>query len=377
MKGQNEQTSYTEEQAINITIENGYNGSEFETSTWKQRGCLKPNKTMDALISKLKTIYDHVEVTGAGKKRKYILKDKKNQVSERIFNYKGSVETEEDKIMKEYIFNNLLSYKSNFNKSYKGWAKLIGFIDTSTLPIEGMIKELKNSHYDFPVIYNPKEAVSIFLQTLNTRNNDILEKSFQRLEKEKRIKVIEVYNIRYANGKYKTITQMEYNTFIEYITKYLKQYNISYYTYAQSLTSLHKSKRMKEIINNVSQYIEDHFDIDYFFKSFKISITDLTIQKEVTKNEFDAAYIKRLIRLSEHRQEKNTYKNAIIFWKRFYLYNTLTLLKYLHVNEVNEKLFKLNKSYVEEIDNFALDLMIHKFESDVQREEERHSFGNN
>lgn len=40
----------TEEQAINITIEHGYDGKEFETSTWKQRGCLKPNGTMKKLI---------------------------------------------------------------------------------------------------------------------------------------------------------------------------------------------------------------------------------------------------------------------------------------------------------------------------------------
>jgi hypothetical protein len=99
------ENTFTEEQAIQITIDNRYDGSEFETSSWKQRGCLKPNRTLEVLISKLNTIYNHVEVEGKGKKRKYILTDKKEVVEGRKLNYKGSVPTSEDEIMKEYIYS--------------------------------------------------------------------------------------------------------------------------------------------------------------------------------------------------------------------------------------------------------------------------------
>ncbi|MDF2065090.1 hypothetical protein [Bacillus sp. Cr_A10] len=49
-------------------------GSEFETSIWKQRGCLKENHdTHKAVLRKLGCIFEEVSYEGKGKKRKYIL----------------------------------------------------------------------------------------------------------------------------------------------------------------------------------------------------------------------------------------------------------------------------------------------------------------
>jgi hypothetical protein len=45
-----------------------------------------------------------------------------------------------------------------------------------------MVNEIKDLHRGFPIIYNPKEVVSKFIQTVNKRNKDVIEKSFQRLE---------------------------------------------------------------------------------------------------------------------------------------------------------------------------------------------------
>jgi hypothetical protein len=377
MKGNIDHTVFSEEQAINITIENGYNGSEFETTVWKQRQCLKPNRTLEALISKLKTIYNLVEVEGTGKKRKYILKDKKSNITEREFNYKGSVPTPEDEIMTEYIFNHLLTYKNEYTKSYKGWAKEIGFIDTEKLSIYDMVSQIKNLHYGFPRIYNPKEVVSVFSQTLSTRNKDIIEKSFNRLAKDNRIKVTEVYNVRHINGEYGTITELEYNTFINCINDFLEQYDTTYYAYSQALTSIHKSKKMKDLINDVNDYLMDHFSIVFFFKTFKINVVNRTIKTDITKEEFNVAYFKRLIQLSEDRQSKDTYKDTITFWKKFYLINTLTLLKYINVTGIDELLHEQNKMYLSKLDEFDLDANIHNLETDMINEEIRHIFGNN
>lgn len=376
MKG-TELSSFTEEQAIYFTIENGYNGAEFETVAWKQRKCLKPDRTLKGLISKLETIFNNVEVTGTGKKRKYILKDKKLHITERQFNYKGSIPTPEDETMTEYIFNKLLSYPEGFNKSFKGWAKLLGFIEPDQLSLEDMIKEVKHTHYNFPVIYNPREVVSVFLQTLNTRNKDIIEKSFQRLEKEKRIQVAEIYNIKYLDGTYSTITQLEYETILSYITTLLDSKGISYYAYSQSLTSLHKSKSMKQVITEVDEYLEHYFGIDYLFKSFSITITDKTIKKEIAYGEFNSAYYNRLIKLTHERQEKKEYKDSIVFWRRFYLLNTLVLLKHLKVTETDEYIHIQKQQYIDQVDDFHNDLMINNFESDIDKEIRRITFGNN
>lgn len=363
---------YTEQQAINITIEHGYDGSELNTSVWKQRGCLQKDRTFKALISKLETIYNHVEVIGTGKKRKYILTDKKDQQTERTFNYKGTVLTPQDEIMQEYIFNTLLKY-DNYKQSYKGWAKLIGFIDTEPFAPEEMIKEIKNIHTGFPTIYNPKEAVSIFIQTLNIRNKDIIEKTFQRLHKANRIHVTEIYNYKYIDDKYEQVTQSDYELTLQYIKEFLEEKGISYYAYSQTLTSVHKSKKMKKVIRQVEEYLSNNFEIDYIFKTFHINILDRTIKQQVTKEQFDNAYYDRLIKLSIDRQSKNTYIDSVSFWRRFYLLNTLSLLKYIGIN-TGDLLEQEMKTYSEKKQDYDTDLTIHRFE---QMEKKRYTFVNN
>lgn len=377
MKGNEQSSLFNEAEVIQITIDNGYDGSEFKTVAWKERGCLKPNGTLKALTNKLETIYNHVEVTGSGKKRKYILTDKKQTITERKFNYKGTVLTPEDETMTEYIFNILLTYPDGFNKSFKGWAKLIGFIETNSLSIDEMIKEIKNLHHNFPTIYNPKEAVSIFLQTLNNRNKNIIERSFHRLEKENRITVTEIFNLKYTDGTYEIINQKEYDDIFNYIKLFLEAKGITYYNYSQSLTSIHKSKKMEQIINDVDEYLSNYFGIEYFFKSFKINVVDRASKGKITFDEFNAAYFQKLIKLTEARQNKKSYIDSIIFWKRFYLFNTFTLLKYIKAPGANELLKEHRKQYLHIVDTFHLDRMKYYFDSDVKKEEIRHSFGNN
>lgn len=352
---------FTEEQAIKITIKHGYDGSEFQTSAWKQRGCLKPDRTLEGLISKLKTIYESVVVEGRGKKRKYILNGKKDEVKERKFNYKGSVATVEDEVMKEYIFN-YLSKHSGFTQSYKGWAEVLGFPDTSNYSFDKMVQQIKKLHLGFPTIYNPKEAVSKFIQTINTRNKDVIEKSFQRLEREGRIKVSEVYNIKTIEGKFEEIDKEEYEKLESFLHEMLKSYDITLYAYTQAVTSIFKSDKMRNIVNEINQQLAAEFNIKYFFKSFKVDVLEKTIKKEVSKEEFIQAYINRLIKLSKNRQNKDDYKNSISFWKRFYLLNTLTLLKFNGFNGTDELISKEKKLYLDKIDDFILQVMINLHE---------------
>ncbi|PLR99618.1 hypothetical protein [Bacillus sp. T33-2] len=377
MKGKNDTSCYTEEEAIKITIENGYDGSEFNTTVWKQRGCLKPNRTLQALISKLQTIYNIVEITGTGKKRRYILTGIKDQVSDRKFNYKGSVLTVEDETMKEYIFNSLILSNNHFSQSYKSWSKYLGFIDTNSFNIDDMIQVIKELHSGFPLIYNPKEVISVFIQTLNIRNKDVIEKSFRHLEKEGRIKVNESYNIKFISGQYESINQLEYENIVEYIKGFLQSKNVTYYAYSHALTSIHKTKKMIQTINEVTEFLSDHFNIEYVFKSFGVTIIDKTIKKDVTKEQFLQAYFTRLIKLSKDRQGKQEYNNSLSFWKRFYLLNTFTLLDYIHVNNIRDLIKTEKKLYSQKVDEYSLDLMINHFESDIEREKKRHSFGNN
>lgn len=365
----NLKTIFTEEEAINITIQHGYDGAEFNTKAWNNNGSLKPDRTYKGFISKLETIYSTVKVEGKGKKRKYILMDKKEQITERQYNYKGSLPTPEDELMKEYIFNNLIKYHSN-QYTYKGWAESLNFVNPQRLDTEKMINEIKYAHAGFPVIYNPKEVVSIFIQTLNVRNKDVIEKSFQRLEKENRIKLTEMHTFQYSDKKYDIVSKEEYEEIINELKLFLESKGITYYIYSQSLGSIHKSKKMEQLIKDVEEYLLDHFDIIKFFKRFKIEIIDSNIIQPVSKTEFNKAYFDRLLKLTQDRQQKEKYRDSLSFWRRYYLYNTLTLLRYIIGLENIDKLHR--KSYLQ----YEEDKTTFSIQFDIDRENRRNSFGN-
>jgi hypothetical protein len=365
----------TEEEAIKITIEHGYDGAEFKTSVWEQRGCLKPNGTLKTLLSKLKTIYEDVEVTGNGKKRRYIFTGKKEIVTQRILNYKGSVVTVQDETMKEYIFNKLLTQKGQMNLSYKSWARNLEFCNTDNLQIEELINSIKELHWDLPFIYNPKEVVSKFIHTLSLRSKDVIEKSFKRLVSEGRIQVEETYNFKRIDGSYEEVELIDFEEVQAYLRKFLESKDVTYYAYTQSLVSFHKSSKMKEIINEVAAYLESNFEIEYFYKSYKVTLLTNEGNNEVAFDEFNEAYFQRFITLTKQRQNNDKYNNSMSFWKRFYLLNTATLLKQIGIEGLdiiiqNEKKLKNKK-----VEDFHLDRMINHFESDIEKQQKRKSFG--
>jgi hypothetical protein len=371
----NQKTIFSEEEAIKITIEHGYDGAEFETTTWKQRGCLKPNDTLKALIEKLKTIYNHVEVEGKGKKRRYILKDKKDNVTERQFNYKGSVPTTDDKIMKEYIFNRLVQLDNGIAQSYKMWAKTLGFINTEFLNYDELIKIIKDFHLSLPFVYNPNEIVSKFIYELDVRNKDVIEKSLKRLQKEGRINVEEVYIFKTNEGEYEEVWLETYEEAEESLREFLKSKDVTYYAFIQSVSSIHKSNKMKKIIEEAENYLSMFFGIKYFFKSFKVTVLDKTIKKVVSKDEFNEAYFNRFIHLTKNRQNKKDYKQSPIFWKRFYLLHTLILLNHIGVN-VNEFLTEEKKLYSQKLDEYYIEYTLNQFKLKEERDKKRHTFGN-
>jgi len=52
------------EEAIKLSIELGESGSEFDSASWKNRGCLKPDNTLKSLISKLERYFEEVKSNG-------------------------------------------------------------------------------------------------------------------------------------------------------------------------------------------------------------------------------------------------------------------------------------------------------------------------
>jgi hypothetical protein len=365
---------YSEEEAINVTIANGYDGEEFDTEAWKTRGCLKSNGTYKKFISKLETIFNHVEVTGKGKKRIYILKDKRNEVTERKLNYKGKVPTEQDEIMKEYIFNQLIQKRNGSDYTYSLWAKELGFINTDLLDVKEMIKSIKDLHYG-SIKYNSKDIVSKFISELSNRNKNVIEKSFQRLVNEGRVVLSETYYFKTIEDELVEVDEEQYIDARQVVTEYLKGEKITYYAYSQSVNSFYKTDKMKQVIKEVDELLNKLLEIKYFFKSYRVVVINPDVKYEVSKDEFHRAYFQRLVKLIQQRQGKDTYMSSISFWKRFLLLNTLYLIDYIGIKDHELLLKKQMKRRSDDMEVYSIDLTIYEFEKQEQKRKQNSAFG--
>jgi hypothetical protein len=236
-----EKVTFTEEEAINITIENGYDGSELETAVWKSRGCLNPTRTMDALIHKLETIFHTVEVKGKGKKRIYTLKDKKVEMTEREFNYKGTVPSDEEEAMKEYIFNVLLKTGVGNARPYSAWVRDFNFFQQNSFSDKSLIEEIKELHIG--VLSNSKEIVYEFINAINNYNKSLVENSFRRLEKEGRITRSISYVLKNSDGSYEVVDEERYEEVNTFKKELVETYNIKYSQYIQAYFSKRSIQR--------------------------------------------------------------------------------------------------------------------------------------
>jgi hypothetical protein len=320
-----EREAFTEEEAINITIQHGYDGSEFKTAVWKDRGCLIPNRTMDALISKLETIYKYVEVKGKGKKRNYFLSDKKEEMTERVYNYKGTVPTEEDITMKEYIFNYLILNRIEIPHSYKKWGEMLGLLQLNNSWFELFTNEIIKLHRGL-IKFNPNEIASEFISSINNNNKAVVRNSFNRLEKDGRISQSSVYMFKTIYGNHEEVDEEDYDNAMSFKRDLVDSLGINFQHYTLSYYSFYKNDKMQRIIREVNEQMAKEFKIAKMYKEIKISIKDNKIEKEISKEEFNQAYFQKFIKLTRDRQNRDDYQNSKSFWRTFYLMNTLTLL---------------------------------------------------
>ncbi|WP_404457757.1 hypothetical protein [Oceanobacillus kapialis] len=315
---------FTEEEAIKITVKHGYNGTEFNTAVWKSRGCLNPTRTMDGLISKLETIYHTVEVKGRGKKRKYTLKNKKEEMTEREYNYKGTVPTAEEVTMKEYIFNYLVN-TSTVSKPYGAWVRDIDLFQRKSFSEKQLVEEITQLHMGN--LFNPKEIVNEFINAVNNFNKSLVDKTFKRLEKEGRITSSISYHLRKIDGNYEEVDEERYEEINTFKKELVESKDIKYNQYIQAYFSAgHRSEKMQNIIKEVDEQMAEVFGVKYMYQAIGIQVLDENVKEEVSIDKFNQAYFQKFINLSINRQKRKDYQETKSFWRRTYLMNTLKIL---------------------------------------------------
>lgn len=208
-----EETKMTELELSDYMIEQGENGKERQTKEWIKYGYLNTGKnTYKTFISKVNQYFEVSKVEGRGKKRTYTLLQRE-KVIKRKLNYHGDIETEEECLMKEYIFNQLLRYvptqKRNITKT--GWIPSLGLPSKKLIKISDTVKHKIIDFYFLKTTQNIKvnDIYRVVTTKLNDTSKDILTSSLHKLEKENRIKLHTVniaYNKQGNKEEYKPIS---------------------------------------------------------------------------------------------------------------------------------------------------------------------------
>lgn len=373
---------FTEEEAIWDTVfKGGYNGNEFKTKAWKERGCLKLDRTQKGLISKLETMYMEVYVSGKGKNRKYHLIEEREHVIERKFNYKGKQFKEDDKIVKEYIHFCLTLLKSNNeldrSYSYKQWSEKFGLPLAKHFSLLKLAKQLKEIHFinvqRFGIIYNSREIAGNFLKEIDGRSVTMIKNSFNLLKKEGKIKLSERYNIKLLDGEYEEISFKKYYTIQEDIEELLNSNGFNYKTYIMAISNPYQTTYSRKMVQLVEDYMKDEHRAEFCFKTFKIELLEGATSVDVGYKEAIHSYFNRIIALVEQRQNRDKYKLSEEVKDRFLLYNTLQLLREIghsHDLMIHELESKLEEEMVEmkkQIDQRRADSIVWGFNVEIDK----------
>lgn len=333
-----------EKAVIELLMEYGYSdGSEFETTMWKNDGCIKGgHNTHKAIIRKLECIFEVVSYQGKGRKRIYTLDGLLNEPLADEGGYGGRPPTEYDLLMDEYVINKLIE-ENKYPSTYNKFAKDFGFYTTTGLYSSRTFDMLHKLHKQTPELYNAKEILDEFADTIKKRNSDIVEKAFKRLREAKRIEVIEVYNFRKLNGKFEIVEKEAYDNVVQVFKVFLKDNEISMFQYNKIREKKALSELEKEIMKNAEMTLAK-YNVEFYFVSYQVQTLDNTVNHVVTKDEFNHAYMTRLVDLTTQRQEKYVRDNSSYFWKKYYMVNTFALLRLSGVSGYN-----LDKVITEEL----------------------------
>ncbi|MFJ8263312.1 hypothetical protein ACIQ4I_15385 [Rummeliibacillus sp. NPDC094406] len=317
-------------EAIQLTIDKGFDGSELNLKVWKEKGRLNKDRSLKGLISKLETLFDTVTVEGGGKKMKFILEGEKTEQAKRIHGNQGK-ENHENIVIKEYIFSNLVKCSDYRNLSYKGWGIVFGFpsIDENELR-EELTDMIKNRYLGYGK-FNPSEVVSEAKYALDKRRIDTVELAFKHLESENRIKIEYIYTgISIDDNTLIELTEIDYEAIKEVTQDILKEYDVSYYEYitSQSKIKIHKDS-VRKAVKAVKEMLHSEFKIYYAYKTCKVTVLKPETAHEVSKDEMLSAYFTRLLELSKNRANRFNNKSRRKFWHKYYYNNMILIIDYL------------------------------------------------
>ncbi|MGY4796780.1 hypothetical protein ACVNNN_17420 [Lysinibacillus fusiformis] len=234
----------------------------------------------------------------------------------------GKKLTEADLLMKDYIHFALCHNEVNDGKAHSliQWAELFGLTTREELD------EIADTNA-FTDLYWKNEVakvVSNFKSTIITRNRAVVLNSFKQLEKHNKIKKIEVLFFIHLDDTVSSPSQQEFDDVNSEMDKILASQNISRNDYYFK----HYNKNVIKAREKVVSMLEEK-GLKNLFIGYKIEVIELLPEEQwEDKPQFLKAFSDRLIQLTLQRENKPAYQVKYVE-KRFYIFNTLFLLREL------------------------------------------------
>lgn len=367
----------TEEELINLTIEYGYDGSEFNTKAWIKNKSLKNDGTMKKLMSKASTFCDIALLKNQkgevlkGKKRKYVITNQKEVATKRQFNYGNQIELEEEnEIIKEYFMNSLINNDKEPQTTAR-WAASMGI----NFSLIGRYIEIDKL---FKGMYSNRERQNVFDSLENRfkdRNKESAELAIRQLEKEKRIKTDWIYYSIKSNGEFFQIDENLYEFYVNQIRNQCHLQDINYSIYIRAKKNQHlMNEEMKDKIDCIDKYLLDVYDLQRVFLATSILVVDNNIKQEITREQLTNAYFSKMLKLQNSIVDKDNKATKTITGyveKEFKSYNLLLVLYALF--RIKEALIPLEKvkPTKEDIE------FVQKIKRDYAREKARQEYEEN
>lgn len=315
----------TEKELIELTIQFGYDGRELSNTHFIRKGYLKNNDTYKAFMKKVDTICDSwIKLRKKkGKPTMYKLSGLREEASSIEDRRSNNGLTNDDVIMREYIFNRLCNMKINDARSYYEWAVECGLVNVAELPFLEMKSTLSHLYEDNKI---EKLILNKFIDTIKKRNKDVVINAFKWLEKNKYIECERIHmKVNYSDKK-EVVSKELYHQFRYQFTKLLKKYGLKEnYYYWKKANSFMISGNEAEAFNEIDE-LYSTYEIKSIFIATKVNLLHNNMFSGARRETCLQAYSNKLMILTDKQQQKKWKSNFDN--EKYYAFNTYTLMQF-------------------------------------------------
>ncbi|MFJ8460878.1 hypothetical protein ACIQ57_17300 [Lysinibacillus xylanilyticus] len=351
----------TEKELIELTIKYGYSGSELNNPHFLEKGYLKQNGTYDSFIKKVESICESWNRLKKKKGQPVMyeitnLYENANPITDSRIN-NGKKLTEADLLMKDYIHFALCLNEVSDGKAHSliQWAELFGLTTREKLDEMADTNAFTDMYWKSEVA----KVISTFKSTIITRNRAVVLNSFKKLKEQEKIKVNEVPFFIHLDDTVSSPSQKEFDDVNSEMDKILASQNISRNDYYFK----HYNKNVIKAREKIISMLEEK-GLKNLFIGYQIEVIELfPAEQLMDMQQFLRAFSDRLIQLTLQRENKPAYQVKYVE-KRFYIFNTLFLLRELgyQVEEALISKYEPTESDVEAIHDSKKEYLMGKSE---------------